>query len=105
MKLIARGKVKDIYEVDSKTLVFNFSDRVSAYNVKFNQNIPCKGSVLCKFVEYWFNKLDSSNHFIRRLSNTEIMVKKLKMIPIKYIVRGYFYGNMADKYENKLKYN
>ena len=102
MKLVSRGKVKDIYEIDSKTIVFNFSNRVSAYDVKFRQDIPGKGNVLCKFAEYWFDKLDVPNHFIRRISDTEMVVKKLEMIPIEYIVRGYFYGSMENNSNYKL---
>ena len=40
-----------------------FSDRISAYDVKFNQDIPKKGEVLCRFAEFWFNKLDVSKSF------------------------------------------
>ena len=43
MKFLTSGKVKDVYEVDSDTLLFKFSNRVSAYDVKFNDEIPKKG--------------------------------------------------------------
>lgn len=102
MKLISRGKVKDIYDIDPKTIMFKFSNRVSAYDVKFRQDIPGKGNVLCKFAEYWFDKLDIPNHFIRRISDTEMMVKKLEMIPIECIVREYFYGSMENNSNYKL---
>ncbi|MDC4222332.1 MAG: phosphoribosylaminoimidazolesuccinocarboxamide synthase, partial [Candidatus Nitrosopumilus limneticus] len=61
MKFLASGKVKDLYDVDEKTLQFKFSNRVSAYDVKFNQDIPKKGDVLCRFAEFWFNKLNVKN--------------------------------------------
>ncbi|MEK6929458.1 MAG: phosphoribosylaminoimidazolesuccinocarboxamide synthase, partial [Thermoproteota archaeon] len=54
MKFIASGKVKDLYSLDDETLLFKFSDRVSAFDVKFKENIPKKGEVLCKFAEFWF---------------------------------------------------
>nr|WP_237089216.1 phosphoribosylaminoimidazolesuccinocarboxamide synthase [Nitrosopumilus adriaticus] len=76
MKFLTSGKVKDLYDVDENTLLFKFSDRVSAYDVKFKQNIPRKGEVLCKFAEFWFNELSVPNHFVRRESDTEIIVKK-----------------------------
>ena len=76
MKFLTRGKVKDLYAVDVNSLLFQFSDRVSAYDVKFSQDIPKKGEVLCRFAEFWFNKLDVSNHFISRESDTTILVKK-----------------------------
>ncbi len=100
MKFLNSGKVKDIYDVDEKTILFKFSDRVSAYDVKFNQDIPKKGEVLCKFAEFWFNKLSVANHFVRRESDTEIVVKKMKMLPIECVVRGYFYGSLANRWKN-----
>lgn len=100
MRFLTSGKVKDIYEVDSDIILFRFSDRVSAYDVKFKQDIPRKGEVLCKFAEFWFNELDAPNHFIRRKSQTEIVVKKMRMIPMECVVRGYFYGSLVSRYKN-----
>ena len=100
MKFLTSGKVKDLYDVDEKSLLFEFSDRVSAYDVKFSQDIPKKGKVLCRFAEFWFNKLDIPNHFISRESDTRILVKKMKMIPMECIVRGYFYGSLIGRWKN-----
>ena len=100
MKFLTSGKVKDLYDVDEKSLLFEFSDRVSAYDVKFSQDIPKKGKVLCRFAEFWFNKLDVPNHFISRESDTRILVKKMKMIPMECIVRGYFYGSLISRWKN-----
>ena len=86
--------------MDEKSLLFEFSDRVSAYDVKFSQDIPKKGKVLCRFAEFWFNKLDVPNHFISRESDTRILVKKMKMIPMECIVRGYFYGSLISRWKN-----
>ena len=61
MKFLTSGKVKDVYELDDGNLLFKFSNRVSAYDVKFKDEIPRKGEVLCKFAEYWFKKLDFPN--------------------------------------------
>ena len=99
MKFLTRGKVKDLYDVDEDHLMFKFSDRVSAFDVKFKQDIPRKGEVLCKFAEFWFNKLPIANHFIRKESDTEIIVKKMKMLPIECVVRGYFYGSLVGRWE------
>ncbi len=99
MKFLTSGKVKDIYNVDENTILFKFSDRVSAYDVKFKQDIPRKGEILCKFAEFWFSKLPVSNHFIRRESDTEIVVKKMQMLPIECVVRGYFYGSLVSRWE------
>jgi len=99
VKFLVSGKVKDLYDVGDGTLLFKFSDRVSAYDVKFNENIPQKGKVLCKFAEFWFNKLPVPNHFVKRLSDTEIIVKKMQMLPIECIVRGYFYGSLVNRWK------
>ena len=100
MKFLTSGKVKDLYDVDENSLLFEFSDRVSAYDVKFSQDIPKKGKVLCRFAEFWFNKLDVPNHFISRKSDTTILVKKMKMIPMECVVRGYFYGSLIGRWKN-----
>ncbi len=99
MKFLTSGKVKDLYDVDETTLLFKFSDRVSAYDVKFKENIPKKGEVLCKFAEFWFKELAVTNHFVKRQSNTEILVKKMKMLPIECVVRGYFYGSLINRWK------
>ena len=99
MKFLTSGKVKDLYDVDDNTILFKFSDRVSAFDVKFNQDIPEKGKVLCKFAEFWFEKLDVPNHFVRRESDNEIIVKKMNMLPIECVVRGYFYGSLINRWK------
>ena len=76
LKFLTSGKVKDVYDLEDGNLQFKFSNRVSAYDVKFNDEIPKKGEVLCKFAEFWFNELDIPNLFVRRISDTEIIVKK-----------------------------
>lgn len=102
MQFLTGGKVKDIYEIDHlpDCLLFRFSDRVSAYDVKFDQDIPRKGEVLCRFAEFWFERLSSvPNHFVRRESATDIIVKKMKMLPIECVVRGYLYGSLYDRWK------
>ena len=99
MKFLTSGKVKDIYDLEDDTILFRFSNRVSAYDVKFKQDIPKKGEVLCKFAEFWFNELDVPNHFVKRESDTEIIVKKMKMLPIECVVRGYFYGSYISRWK------
>ena len=99
MKFLASGKVKDIYDLEDGNLLFLFSDRVSAYDVKFKEEIPRKGEVLCKFAEFWFNKLEVENHFVRTESKTGIIVKKMNMLPIECVVRGYFYGSLVNRWK------
>src|SRR6266542_3836337 len=59
-----RGKVKDIYELDSDKLLFVFTDRVSAYDIVLPSTIPRKGEVLCKLAAYWFNYLKVPHHMV-----------------------------------------
>jgi len=100
LKFLTSGKVKDVYELEDGKLLFKFSNRVSAYDVKFKDEIPKKGEVLCKFAEYWFEKLDVPNHFVERKSDTEIIVKKMDMLPIECVVRGYFYGSLVSRWKD-----
>jgi len=100
LKFLTSGKVKDIYELEDGKLLFKFSNRVSAYDVKFKDEIPKKGEVLCKFAQYWFKKLDVPNHFVERKSDTEIVVRKLNMLPIECVVRGYFYGSLVSRWKD-----
>ena len=100
MKFLTSGKVKDVYELEDGKLLFKFSNRVSAYDVKFKDEIPKKGEVLCKFAQYWFNKLDVPCHFEERRSDTEIVVRKLNMLPIECVVRGYFYGSLVSRWKD-----
>ncbi len=100
MKFLGSGKVKDIYDLEDDTILFKFSDRVSAYDVKFHEDIPQKGNILCSFAEFWFDNLDDvPNHFIKKKSDNEIIVKKMKMLPIECVVRGYFYGSLVSRHK------
>ena len=103
LKLLHRGKVKDVYyniEKSNNTLLFVFSDRISAFDVNMTQDIPKKGEVLCKFAKFWFDNLDVQNHMIKTIDSNKMLVEKLSMIPIECVVRGYFYGSLIDRYNN-----
>ncbi len=100
MKFLRSGKVKDIYELEDGNLLFHFTDRVSAFDVKFQTPIPRKGEVLCRFAEFWFKKLPVPNHYVRTESKDKIVVKKMQMIPIECVVRGYFYGSLVQRWKD-----
>lgn len=95
-KLLRRGKVKDIYEIDDR-LLFVFTDRVSAFDVILPSLIPYKGEVLCRFSEFWFKRLNIPNHIVKVRDKNKMVVKKLKMIPIECVVRGYIYGSFYER--------
>lgn len=95
--------MKDVYyddDNDNNNLVFVFSDRISAFDVNMNQEVPKKGETLCKFAKFWFDNLDVENHFIKTIDSNKMLVEHLSMIPIECVVRGYFYGSLVDRYNN-----
>jgi phosphoribosylaminoimidazole-succinocarboxamide synthase len=103
MKFIHSGKVKDVYELDTKFLLFHFTDRVSAYDVPMITDIKGKGEILCKFADFWFHHLDFNNHMVRLDAKDKMVVKKLKMIPLECVVRGYLYGSLYERYSSSPK--
>jgi phosphoribosylaminoimidazole-succinocarboxamide synthase len=78
MKFVHSGKVKDVYELDKKNLLFHFTDRVSAYDVPMITDIKGKGEILCKFAEFWFRYLDSKNHMVRLDAKDKMVVRSLQ---------------------------
>ncbi len=115
LKLYARGKVRDIYEVGNYLLLVS-TDRISAFDVIMNQGIPYKGMVLTKISEFWFNLTKDiiANHFITTdvnkypaeckeyadvLNGRSMLIKKAKVVPIECIVRGYITGSGWKDYK------
>ncbi len=115
LKLYARGKVRDIYEVGEYLLLVS-TDRLSAFDVIMNQGIPYKGMVLTKISEFWFDLTKDiiSNHLVTTdvnkypdeckeysasLKNRSMLVKKAKVVPIECIVRGYISGSGWNDYK------
>ena len=102
MRLMRSGKVKDLYELESGNILFHFSDRISAFDVKMATPIPKKGEVLCKFAEFWFDTLETPHHMLKVVAKDKMEVKKLQMIPLECVVRGYFYGSFIERYRERL---
>ena len=102
MRLMRSGKVKDLYELESGNILFHFSDRISAFDVKMATPIPKKGEVLCKFAEFWFDTLETPHHMLKVVAKDKMEVKKLQMIPLECVVRGYFYGSFTERYKERL---
>ena len=92
-----RGKVKDVYELGHDQLLFIFTDRVSAYDVVLPSTIPRKGEILCKLAAFWFDYLKVANHMVRMENANRMVVRKLKMIPVESVVRGYLYGSLYER--------
>jgi len=89
--------VKDIYDLDQDHLLFHFTDRVSAFDVILPSLIPRKGEVLCRLGAYWFETLGVRNHMVRLEDNDKMVVRKLQMIPVESVVRGYLYGSLYER--------
>ncbi|TGO91935.1 hypothetical protein BPOR_0014g00080 [Botrytis porri] len=114
---IAEGKVRNLYEIDEKTLLFVASDRISAYDVIMENGIPSKGALLTLLSAHWFEVLTSlipnlKTHFLTLslpssisssqhslLRNRSMQVRKLKIFPIEAIVRGYITGSAWKEYQ------
>ena len=117
IKLVKRGKVRDIYEIDDKYLLVS-SDRLSAFDVIMNEGIPKKGRVLTKISEFWFDFIGDQieNHIISTnvdeypevchkhkedLFGRSMLVKKAELIPLECIVRGYISGSGWKEYQKQ----
>ena len=100
--LIKQGKVKTAYESPSNpdTIMFDFSDRISAFDVVIPTDIPKKGENLRDFAKFFFDNLNVPHHLIDTVDSTKMIVKKLDMIPVECIVRGYLYGGLFDRVNN-----
>ena len=96
-RFVRSGKVKDIYDLDSEHLLFHFTDRVSAFDVILPSNIPRKGEALCKMGAFWFETLGVPHHMVRLEGPDMMVVKKLNMIMVECIVRGYLYGGLYER--------
>ncbi|MEJ2528831.1 MAG: phosphoribosylaminoimidazolesuccinocarboxamide synthase [Candidatus Thiodiazotropha sp.] len=115
LKLLNRGKVRDIYEVDNQHLLIVTSDRLSAFDVVLPQPIPGKGEVLTRVANFWFAHTQSliPNHLAaipleeivpdadqrRELGDRCMIVRKLKPLPVEAIVRGYLIGSGWKDYQ------
>jgi phosphoribosylaminoimidazole-succinocarboxamide synthase len=115
VKLSSRGKVRDIYEVDSDRLLIVATDRLSAFDVVMAEGIPDKGRVLTQLSRFWFELFADviPSHFLTanitdyppelqafggQLAGRSMLVKKAKPFPIECVVRGYLAGSGWDDY-------
>jgi phosphoribosylaminoimidazole-succinocarboxamide synthase len=64
--------------------------------------IARKGEVLCRFSQFWFDTLQTPNHMIEVVEKDKMKVKRLEMIPMEFVVRGYFYGSFVNRYKDFL---
>jgi phosphoribosylaminoimidazole-succinocarboxamide synthase len=109
LELIARGKVRDIYQVDTERLLIVATDRLSVFDVVLPDLIPGKGVILTAISNFWFKKLESvvPNHLTgiepeavlsdprdhAIVKNRAVVVRKLQPLPVEAVVRGYLIGS------------
>ena len=115
LKLINRGKVRDMYAVDDDHMLIVASDRLSAFDVVFPDPIPGKGAVLTELSNFWFQRTAKlvANHSSTLtledvLSDADerasvaaqaVVVRRLQPLPVEAIVRGYLIGSGWKDYQ------
>ncbi|MHB8121172.1 MAG: phosphoribosylaminoimidazolesuccinocarboxamide synthase [Desulfuromonadaceae bacterium] len=115
LKLAARGKVRDIYDL-GETLLIVTTDRISAFDVIMGEGIPDKGYVLTQISAFWFRQMEEiiPNHIISTdvndfpvecrkyadiLEGRSMLVRKAQPLPVECIVRGYISGSGWKDYQ------
>ena len=98
--LFKKGKVRDVYDLGSRLLIIS-TDRISAFDVVLPNGIPHKGEALNRLSVYWFSQTKHivQNHIIDIVDPRTVLVKKTQVIPIEFVVRGYMYGSLWEKYQ------
>lgn len=114
LPVFIRGKVRDVYDLGDSLLIV-VTDRISAFDVVFDELIPDKGIVLNSISAFWFDltRRVIANHVITtdphqypmgldryadQLAGRSMLVKKIKMLPAECIVRGYLEGSALKEY-------
>ena len=114
--LLSRGKVRDIYDIDDKTLLIVTTDRMSAFDVIMDKPIPYKGVILNQITLFWMDKFKDiiPNHLVEsdvdrfpaalapwkdELEGRAVLVRKAKPLPVECIVRGYISGSGWKDYQ------
>src|SRR6187401_2832931 len=93
---VASGKVREIFELDSERLLLVASDRISTFDVVLPTEIPDKGRVLTGLSGFWFARTSEivPNHLLGlRSDGRSTECKRLEMLPIECVVRGFLSGS------------
>jgi phosphoribosylaminoimidazole-succinocarboxamide synthase len=93
---VASGKVRELYELDADRLLLVASDRISTFDVVHPTAIPDKGSVLTGLSAFWFTRTRTIclNHLLAvRADGRSTECRRLAMLPIECVVRGYLAGS------------
>jgi phosphoribosylaminoimidazole-succinocarboxamide synthase len=112
LPLVARGKVREVYDAGSDRLLLVASDRISAYDRVLPTPIPDKGRVLTALSVWWFDRLTpvlerfgASHHLISAVdvppsvAGRAMLVRRLSMLPVECVARGYLSGSGTVSYQ------
>ncbi|MGY1884574.1 phosphoribosylaminoimidazolesuccinocarboxamide synthase [Blastococcus sp. SYSU DS0753] len=112
LPLVARGKVREIYDAGDDQLLLVASDRISAYDWVLPTPIPDKGRVLTQLSVWWFDQLTpvldsfgASHHLVSAVdvpasvTGRAMLVRRLEMLPVECVARGYLSGSGTKEYE------
>ncbi|EAR21391.1 phosphoribosylaminoimidazolesuccinocarboxamide synthase [Nitrococcus mobilis] len=114
LRLVQRGKVRDIYEIDDARLLIVTTDRLSAFDVILPDPIPGKGIILTALSRFWFERTRPiiGNHLladplesvltraseVRQVQSRAMVVRRLQPLPIEAVARGYLVGSAWNEY-------
>ena len=109
LRLVHRGKVRDVYAIDDSRLLIVATDRLSAFDVILPDPIPGKGRILNSISNFWFARTGHivPNHLLQtpleevlpdpaeraRVTGRSVVARRLKALPIEAVVRGYLIGS------------
>jgi phosphoribosylaminoimidazole-succinocarboxamide synthase len=99
---VGSGKVRELYELDDDRLLLVASDRISTFDVVLPTEIPDKGRVLTGLSAFWFARTREivPNHLLAlRADGRSTECRRLKMLPLECVVRGYLTGSGWKDYE------
>ena len=112
LPLVARGKVREVYDAGAGRLLLVASDRISAYDAVLPTPIPDKGRVLTQLSVWWFEQLEpvlssfgASHHLVSAtdvpasVAGRAMLVRRLDMLPVECVARGYLSGSGTKEYE------
>jgi phosphoribosylaminoimidazole-succinocarboxamide synthase len=115
LRLVHRGKVRDVYELPGNRLLMVATDRLSAFDVVLPDPIPGKGEMLCQISNFWFGKTAHlmPNHLthddvasvlpagvdVALYAKRSVVAKKLRPVPVEAIARGYLIGSGWKDYQ------
>jgi phosphoribosylaminoimidazole-succinocarboxamide synthase len=99
---VGSGKVRELYSLDDERLLLTASDRISVFDVVLPTEIPDKGRVLTGLSGFWFDRTKEivPNHLLKiREDGRSMECKRLVMLPIECVVRGYLSGSGWKSYQ------